>query len=162
MKKFVRFLGIFFLIDGLISLLYAVIFIGYDLVQLLFFGLFGILMMFIGNKLYYWNPRLLPKETHDGRIKFQYNSVKIVDTDGKAITLDSNRFKPGTELKLLYDKQNEKELQIAVFYKKEKIGFLKSNKNVHKKIISFMDGRDRVRAVISARGKANCDVGLYR
>lgn len=162
MKKFIRFLGIFFLIDGLISILYAVLFIGYDIKQLLFFGIFGIMLMFIGNKLYYWNPRLLPKATHIGKIKFQYNSLKIVNDEGKQAELDSNRFKPGTALKLKHDKKSEDELQIAVYYKTEKIGYLKDHKNVHKKIISFMDGKDRIRAVISARGKANCDVGLYK
>ncbi|MGI5825081.1 MAG: hypothetical protein ACOX7J_05860 [Bacillota bacterium] len=162
MKKFIRVLGIIFLINGLLSLLYAILMIGYDIKPLIFFGMFGVVLMFIGNRLFYWNPRLLPKSTHYGNIKYQYNNVKIVDENGQTPNFDFNKLERGAEFKLKYDRKNEKENQIAVFYKNNKIGYLKDNKNVRKKIIEFLGGADNVRAMLSAKGKAACDIGLYK
>ena len=162
MKTFIRILGILFLINGLLSMLYAIIVIGSDLTQMLFFGLFGALLMFIGNRLYYWHPRLLPKSTHGGKIKYQYNNIKIIGEHSKTPDFDFTRLEPGTELKLKYDRNNEEPDQVAVFYKSEKIGLLHTNKNVRKKIIAYLGGKDKVRAVFSANRKANCDVGLYQ
>lgn len=162
MKKFIRILGIIFLINGLISILYAVLIIGFDIKQLLFFGLFGIMLMFIGNKLYYWNPRLLPKATHYGNIKFQYNNVKITDENGQIPDYDFDKLTPGTNLKLKLDKNSDTEYQIMVYHKNEKIGYIKDNKNVRQKITVYLGYKDNVRAVVSARGKARCDIGLYK
>lgn len=161
MKTFIRILGILFIINGLLSMLYAIIIIGYDLTQLLFFGLFGALLMFVGNRLYYWQPRLLPKSTHGGNIKYQYNKVKIIGEHSKTPDFDFSKLKRGAELKLIYDKNNEQPDQVAVFYKSEKIGLLHTNKNVRKKIISYLSGKNNVQAMLSADGKAFCDIGLY-
>lgn len=162
MKKFIRVLGIIFLINGLLSILYAVIAISSNLQIMLFFGLFGALLMFIGNRLYYWTPRLLPKATRAGKIKFQYNSLKIIGENGQPPAFDFQALKPGAEFKLKHDKQNEDSNQIAVFYKSEKIGYLKGNKNIHKKIISYLGQNNSVKAVLSHGGKPRIDVGLYR
>lgn len=162
MKTFIRILGIIFMINGLISILYAILMIGYEIKSLIFFGMFGLLLMFIGNKLFYWNPRLLPKSTHYGNIKYQYNSVKIVDENGKIPDFDFNSLERGTEFKLKYDRKNEKDNQIAVYYKNNKIGYIKDNKNVRAKIIDYLSGKDNVRAMLSAKGKAACDIGLYK
>ena len=162
MKKFIRVLGIIFLINGLLSLLYAVLMIGYDIKPLLFFGMFGVVLMFIGNRLFYWNPRILPKETHYGRIKYQYNNVKIVDEKGNQPEFDFGKLQRGAEFKLKYDRKNEKENQIAVFYKSNKIGYIKDNKNVRAKIISFLGEPDNVRAMLSNQGQAKLDIGLYK
>ncbi len=162
MKLFLRILGIVFLINGLVSLLYGVLMIGHDLKSLLFFGIFGMLLMFIGNKLFYWQPRILPKSTHFGNIKYQYERVKIIDENGQRPDFDFQKLNRGTELKLVHDLKSTKESQIAVYYKNNKIGYLKENKNVRRKIISFLEGKDNVRAMISDKGKAACDIGLYQ
>lgn len=162
MKKLIRILGVIFLINGLLSLLYAILMIGYDIKPLLFFGMFGMLLMFIGNRLFYWNPRILPKETHYGKIKYQYNSVKIIGENDNPPDLDFGKLQRGTEFKLKYDRKNEKENQIAVFYKTKKIGYIKDNKNVRTKIISFLGEPDNVRAMLSHQGQAKLDIGLYQ